>query len=143
MDLVAHATTLLDLYHLASALVIRMLEGSKHGVVARHVKAKTEYLSLMAQTVELESREKGLRAERMVYSEEVREALGNYMRELRDGRERLRERRKHAERVLWGYGVGREDGEKERIMKEIARVYGELQRELVEVNKDIERLKGK
>ena len=83
----------------------------------------------------------------MVYTEEVKSALGVYMANLRDGRERLNERRREAERVLWGYGVGRqeEDGRpsgKEKTMKEIARVYGELAKELSEVGKDVERLKG-
>ena len=64
------------------------------------------------------------------------------MRELRGGRERLRERGKLRERDLWGYGVGREDGGKERVMREIARVFGELKQEVEEVRRDVERLRG-
>jgi len=48
--------------------------------------------------------------------------------------------------VLWGYGVGRKgEGEssKEKVMKEVARVYGELVREIGEVGRDVERLKGR
>lgn len=65
------------------------------------------------------------------------------MRELRGGRERLRERAKVKERELWGYGVGREDGGgKEKIMREIARVWGELRGEMEDVKRDVERLMG-
>lgn len=64
------------------------------------------------------------------------------MRELRGGRERLKERVKLKERDLWGYGVGREDGGKERVMREIARVFGELCGEIEEVKRDVERLRG-
>lgn len=63
------------------------------------------------------------------------------MRELRGGRERLKERGKLKERDLWGYGVGREDERKERQMREIARVYGELRGELEEVKRDVQRLR--
>ena len=141
--LVGKTTTLLGIYHLAISLIIRILEQSKHGAVARHVKTKAEFLNITARTVELETKEKAVRGNKVVYTDEVNEALGNYMRNLRDGRERLRERKGDAERVLWGYGVGREEGEKEKVMREIARVYGELRRELREVGKDVERLQGR
>ena len=139
-------TTLLGLYHLATTLVILILEQSVHGSVARNVKAHAELLSLAAQSLNLQVKEKALRGEKMVYTEPVKSALQEYVRNLRDGRERLRERRKGAERVLWGYGVGRtEDGgsEKEKVRSEIARVYGEMVKEVREVGRDVERLKGR
>jgi hypothetical protein len=128
-------------------LIIQILEQNKHGSIARHIKTKTEYLSLSAQQIALEVKEKKVRGERMVYTDEVKGALGSYMDNLRSGRERLSERRREAERVLWGYGVGRqeEDGGtagKEKMMREIARVYGELAKEVGEVGRDVERLKG-
>jgi len=55
----------------------------------------------------------------------------------------LRERKDTAERILWGYGVGREDRDKEKVMREIARVYKELQKEIAEVTRDVERLRGR
>ena len=85
----------------------------------------------------------------MLYTDEVRNALENYVRELRMGRERGRERRAQAERTLWGYGVGRkegesgEGGEKEKVLRECARVYGELMREVESVGRDVERLRGR
>jgi hypothetical protein len=145
--LVSKTTTLLGLYHLATTLVILILEQSVHGSVSRNVKAHAELLSLTAQSLNLQVKEKALRGEKMVYTEPVKSALHEYVRNLRDGRERLRERRKEAERVLWGYGVGRteEEGgvEKERVMREIARVYGEMVKEVREVGRDVERLKGR
>lgn len=92
-------------------------------------------------------KEKAIRGEKLVYTDQVKDALQEYVRNLRDGRERLRERRNEAERVLWGYGVGRTEeeggGEKEKVMREIARVYGELVKEVAEVGRDVERLKGR
>ncbi|KAK0118462.1 hypothetical protein ONS95_012747 [Cadophora gregata] len=143
-DLVSHTTTLLTLHHLATALVIRTLEQSTHGSLSRYIKARSEYLSLKAAQVLYEARAKRDRGERVVYTEEVRSALENYVGELRGGRERGRERRAQAERTLWGYGIGREDGEeKERILREIARVYGELSKEVEEVGRDVQRLRGR
>ena len=104
-------------------------------------------MALKAKEVRVEAAEKRAKAEKMLYSEEVEEALQNYMAHLRDAGMRLEERRRGAERVLWGYGVGREEGEearkKERTMREIARVYAEMVREVGEVRRDVERLKGR
>lgn len=76
-------------------------------------------------------------------------ALGVYAEHLRDGRSRLAQREKEAQRELGRYGVGRredEDGDragKEKVMREVARVYGEMGKEVEEVRRDLERLKGK
>jgi hypothetical protein len=141
--LVAQTTHVLSLYHFAMTLTIQTLEQVKHGSISRASRVRSEYLSLQAQVLSLEVKEKELRGERMVYTEQVKSALGNYMESLRDGMERLGERERDARRVLLGYGVGREDDTKERTMREIARVYGELVREVGEVGRDVERLKGK
>lgn len=79
----------------------------------------------------------------MVYTEEVTHALENYSRELRVGKERLKERRREAEGKLWGYGIGRDSGDKEKVLKECARVYGELGRELRGVERDVQKLTGR
>ncbi|PVH83793.1 hypothetical protein DL98DRAFT_569518 [Cadophora sp. DSE1049] len=146
-NLVSHTTTLLTLHHLATALLIRTLEQSTHGSLSRYIKARSEYLSLKATQVLYEARGKREKGERVVYTDEVRGALENYVRELRGGRERGRERRAQAERVLWGYGIGRKEGEggeeKEKVLRECARVYGELMREVESVGRDVERLRGR
>ncbi|TAQ89148.1 hypothetical protein B7494_g2558 [Chlorociboria aeruginascens] len=142
-SLVSTSITLLSSYQEAIVLVIRTLEQNKHGALARNAKATGEFLALKAKEMEAEARERKGRVEKMVYSEEVKGALANYRDVLRDGRERLNERRKGAERTLWGYGVGRPEGEKEKVMNEIARVYGELNREVGDVRRDVEKLRGR
>jgi hypothetical protein len=135
----------LGITHLATVLIIQILEQNKHGAVARHVKSKAEWLGLSARQLALEAKDKGARAERAVYTDGVRDALENYVRNLRNARDRLGEREREAKKLLWGYGVGREDGdsEKEKVMREIAKVYGELVREVREVGRDVAKLKGK
>lgn len=142
--LVGKTTTVLGVYHVAITQVIRILEQNKHGSISRFYRTKSEYLEMSAKQLELEIKEKAVKGEKMVYTEEVKNALENYVRNLRDGTERLRERRKDAEKILWGYGIGRDDGkgDKERRMREIARVYGELVKEVGEVGRDVERLRG-
>ncbi|KAH8599336.1 hypothetical protein B0O99DRAFT_649922 [Bisporella sp. PMI_857] len=136
--LVSKTTTLLSIYHLATTLIIRILEQTKHGSIARHIKTKAEFLNLSAKQTDLEVQEKAIRGEKLVYTPEAVDALQNYMRNLRDGQDRLRERERDAKKVLWGYGVGRDDGgEKQRIMREISRVYGDLVKEVREVGKDV------
>jgi hypothetical protein len=144
--LTAQIIAVLREYQTATTLSIQILETSKHGSLSleRHYQTKITYLSHLLERVRLEADEKRVKGERMVYSEEVRRALGEYVRHLGDGRLRLKERREGAERVLWGYGVGREDGEgKERVMREVARVYGGLVREVGEVGRDVEKLRGR
>ncbi|KUJ13198.1 uncharacterized protein LY89DRAFT_737178 [Mollisia scopiformis] len=145
LELVSNTTTLLSLHHLSHNLLILHLEQTKHGLLSRHLQARSSYLSLLAQQVALQVREKAVKGERVVYSEEVRGALEVYVRHLRDARERLREKRGDAERVLWGYGVGRgEEGkEKERVMRSVTDKYAELSRELKDVGRDVERLRGR
>ncbi len=73
-----------------------------------------------------------------------------YGENLRDQRARLVMRRRDAERVLAGYGVAQEEDEdededrkmRERTMKEIARVWGEMENQLEGVRRDIGRLSG-
>ncbi|KAI9643135.1 hypothetical protein NHQ30_008870 [Ciborinia camelliae] len=133
---------LLKLYHHATILIIQILERSKHGPLTRHTITKISHLSLQSRTLSHELQLKYLQGEKIIYDERTVEALQNYMRELRGGRERLKERAKVKERDLWGYGVGREDGGKEKIMREIARVFAELSIEVDEVKKDVQRLRG-
>ncbi|KAL5323966.1 hypothetical protein ACEPPN_008508 [Leptodophora sp. 'Broadleaf-Isolate-01'] len=128
-------------------LTIRTLEQTTHGSLSRHLKARSEYLALKAAQVLYEAKSKREKGEKVVYTDEVQGALENYVRELRSGRERGRERKREAERVLWGYGVGRREGEggeeKEKVLREVARVYGELVREVEEVGRDVKKLRGR
>ena len=91
----------------------------------------------------MKGKEKGARGDAVVYTNQVKGALEIYMNELRGARERWGERGRDAKRVLWGYGVGREGDEgeaKERRMREVGRVYGELLQEVEGVRRDLVRL---
>lgn len=95
-------------------------------------------LSLSCSTTALEAEQKLRVAEGLVYGPEAVRALEVYREHLRDGRVRMESRKGGAERELGRYGVGRE---KERVMREVARVWGEMEGEMEEVRGDIERLR--
>jgi len=101
---------LLTQYHVLTKTIIHILEQSKHGLISRHTQCKTEFLTLRAKEVALKGKEKVERAEGMVYTEKVKDALAVYLNELRGARERWGERGREARRVLLGYGVGRRGG---------------------------------
>jgi hypothetical protein len=140
LALVPLAARVLEGYRAATELVIRILEQNKHGQLARSVRSKSELLCAEAKQEELNARIVLLTAWNTIYTPEVSSALRNYKEHLRDGRARLRQRQKDAERELERYGIGREG--KEKVMREIARVYGEMGRQIKEVRRDVERLKG-
>lgn len=139
------------------AVLIRCLE-SKHGNIARSLELRAAEVAVVARRQEGEvDRMLGVvRGE--VYTPEARRALEEYGRHLRDLRGRVREESGGLEAVLREYGVavGREDrdgGEKkvvemkrkgdenkERILREMARVYAKMRREGAEVEEEIERL---
>jgi hypothetical protein len=140
LALVPLTTRVLEAYRTATELAIRILEQNKLGQLARSTKSKSELLAAEAKQEELNAKIVYLTARNTIYTPEVSNALANYKEHLRDGRARLRQRQKDAEWELVRYGVGREG--KEKVMKEIARVYGEMGRQIREVKRDVERLKG-
>ncbi|CAG8953389.1 hypothetical protein HYFRA_00010137 [Hymenoscyphus fraxineus] len=148
-DLTTQTTLLLQCYQSAITLTIQLLETSKHGSLSleRHYQIKINYLTLEVEKVELAAREKAIKGEKLVYNPQVVDALVRYKENLRDARDRMTDRKKQAERVLWGYGIGRREDEggreKEKVMKEIAKVYGELNKEVRDVGRDVDRLRGK
>lgn len=141
LALLTLTTNLLSSLNSVTLQTITLLETTKHSFFFRHITSYSAYLSLLSQFVALELREKYYRGERMVYTDDVKRALGNYKQEVRMGRERLKERKREREKALRGYGVGTEEV-KEKQMKEIARVYGEMEREIEEVGRDVRRLNG-
>ena len=137
---------LLRLHAKATELVIQHLERTAHGSIARSSKARIEHLSLTAAQVSLNIRATYLNALGTFYSPEVLEALKTYVLHLKDGRSRLRQKGKDLKIELRGYGIGKEgngDARKEKVMRELARIYGELSQQLEDVRKDIERLRGR
>ncbi|ELR03591.1 hypothetical protein VC83_03823 [Pseudogymnoascus destructans] len=137
------AVKLLHLYTAQAATVIRILEQTTHGCLSRHSRAHAEMLSLSCATTAAEAESKSRIAADLVYGPEAVRALQVYREHLRDGKVRMESRKGGAERELGRYGVGREEGGKERIMREIARVWEEMEGEVEEVKGDIGRLRGR
>lgn len=130
---------LLDTYAASLTHLIRGLE-AKHGVVARSVDLKASQTALHAQhaQVKVESALHGARGE--IYTPQAQVALKNYASHLRDAKIRTEERVKGLTAELGEYGVGA-DGDKERKMREMARVYREMSRKMDDAKGDLERLR--
>lgn len=107
---------------------------------------------MLAEKAEKESELAVLGVRREVYTPEVRNALRECKEWLVGEQQGLREEIKRGEEVLGEYGVEvhiegegegeekRGDAEKEKVMREIARVYGQMEREVDVVRRDLERL---
>lgn len=145
----------------ALATLARALE-ARHGAPARSVELRAAEVALRARRDEA-SAEAALWAARAdVYSPDARAALAAYAAHLRDSRVRLAEgcRARVAELAEYGVVIPEGEGEgeegndgddgggggerevsaKERTMREMARVYGEMEREMEDIQRDLERL---
>ncbi|KAI0010076.1 hypothetical protein F4779DRAFT_327782 [Xylariaceae sp. FL0662B] len=162
-----HATHIL-IAHLARhaqalAQLVRTLE-AKHGPAARSTCLRAEQAALDARTLAVAAEALLWDARRDVYPPNAQRALHNYRRHLGDARLRLLERARAREAELADYGVdilrrgdgggdgggggssgkwkgkGEGDPGKERTMREMARVWSEMETRLAEVKGDLERL---
>lgn len=143
MALVPLATSLLARYDAGMTTCIRVLE-TRHGQVAREQTVRAELWGTEAKIMAVQAEVVRGKVREGLYTPEVCSALRAYADHLRDGRERLAQREREARRELARYGVG-QDGKdsgmsREKIMREVARVYGEMVKEVEEVRRDIERL---
>ncbi|KAM0419016.1 hypothetical protein ACHAPT_012067 [Fusarium lateritium] len=146
-DLSAHRlrslTTLTSLLQAASqalGLLIRALE-AKHGVVARSLELRAAEVSLHARRYDADAAIAAFSVRRAVYTPEAIAALKNYGAHLRDAKNRGEERVRGLTIELGEYGVGVEGGEgKERMMREMSRVYREMARQMEDVRGDLDRL---
>lgn len=143
----AVATTAIDLlsrYAQATTHLIRALE-DKHGIAARSLEMRATEMALRARTVACDAKIALSRARKDVYGRPgVGEALTRYKEHLDLEEERLNEVIRRAEDKLEGYGVGVEGGEaREKAAREMAKVWGELGKEMESVKKDIDRLEQK
>ncbi|POS85681.1 hypothetical protein EPUL_002503 [Erysiphe pulchra] len=144
VELVGKVKMLLSLYHLASTLVILHLEQTVHGSMSRELKLRSEIVSLNAQKLAFEAKEKRYKGEKIFYSDDVKNAFYQYVRSLRKGRERLEERKSLAEKTISAYRFsGSSKPDEAKIMRSIADKYAELQREVIRVSRDVEKLKNK
>jgi hypothetical protein len=154
----AATTALLSLLAIRAqtlGLLVRALE-AKHGVVARSLEGQAAEAGLAAQRQETEAQSALVAATRDTYTPEAVGALGNYARHLRDARIRVGESIRNLRTELAEYGVdaagddengdeagtgaGRVEPGKGRTMREMARVYREMGRQVDEVRADLERL---
>ncbi|KAL2687572.1 hypothetical protein Neosp_005133 [[Neocosmospora] mangrovei] len=136
----ATLTSLLQAASQALSILIRALE-AKHGVVARSLEIRAAEVSLHARRYDAEVAIAASSVRRAVYSPEAIAALKNYGAHLRDAKNRGEERVRGLTAELGEYGVGVEGGEgKERMMREMSRVYREMGRQMEDVRGDLDRL---
>lgn len=135
---------LLQKHTQALILLIRSLE-AKHGGVARSLEFRAADVSLEAQFGQVNAETALWNVRKDVYSPEVREALRNYANHLRDGQRRLAEaaRTTRAELVDYGIAIDGEAGDarKERAMREAARAYRDMSRQVEDAQRDLSRLR--
>ncbi|KAM7189421.1 hypothetical protein V8F20_010151 [Naviculisporaceae sp. PSN 640] len=156
-------TTFLSDNAVTLSRLLRSLE-SKHGPIARSLEFRATEMALNAQKQEQELQTTLWQARRDTYSPDITRALGNYIMHLRDSKGRLREGVRSLKAELAEYGVdvdardemgGEEDGgrsartrgrgrerdrKKEQTMREMARVYREMEHQIQEARADLERL---
>ncbi|KAK1774378.1 hypothetical protein QBC45DRAFT_361990 [Copromyces sp. CBS 386.78] len=136
------ARDLLSKYTVALSHLVKTLE-AKHGPVARSLEFKASETALLAAKAEKECEVVVLGVKKEVYTPEVRRALGSCREWLVGEQKRVGEEIERGSELLGLYGVMVGEGgdpEKERVMREIARVYGEMEREVHVVRRDLERL---
>ncbi|KAK3293740.1 uncharacterized protein B0H64DRAFT_364557 [Chaetomium fimeti] len=133
--------------------LLRALE-AKHGPIARSLEFRATEAALTAQRQEAEAEAALGAARRDTYTPEAARALASYASHLRDARGRLAEavHTRRGELEAYGVvevaaggegdtaGVGATRGGKEKVMREMARVYRDMGRQVEEVRSDLERL---
>jgi len=127
--------------------LLRSLE-AKHGPIARSLEFRATEASLTAQRQEAEAETALWLARRDTYTPEAARALANYASHLRDAKARLSEAIHSLKGELEAYGVDPDQGStgdgakggKEKVMREMARVYRDMNRQLEEVRRDLDRL---
>ncbi|KAL2265868.1 hypothetical protein VTJ83DRAFT_6968 [Remersonia thermophila] len=123
------------------AQLLRALE-AKHGAVARSLELRATESALTAQRQQAEADAALWQARRHIYTPEAVRALANYTSHLRDAKGRLAEAVNALQAELGVYGVGAADGgnNKEQVLRDLARVYRDMDRQVGEVQEDLKRL---
>ncbi|KAL2128077.1 hypothetical protein VTI74DRAFT_9756 [Chaetomium olivicolor] len=136
-------TSLLQEQTAVLSQLLRTLE-AKHGPIARSLEFRATETALAAQRQEAEAETALLLAKRETYTPEAAQALTNYANHLRDAKGRLTETIHTLKAELEAYGVGVDDGTgrgKDKVMREMARVYSDMGRQMEDVRGDLERLR--
>ncbi|KAL4752851.1 hypothetical protein BDW72DRAFT_211196 [Aspergillus terricola var. indicus] len=126
---------------------VTLLERTKHGAMARAMRAKAEHLAAVAHGVEGKLRVMRLDALAAIHTPEVNAALFHYCQHLRDTRGRLEERKRLALNELKAYedvdsSTNRGPAKLEPIVG-IARQSGLLIRQIEDVKSEIQRLQSR
>ncbi|KAI8625114.1 hypothetical protein F5Y19DRAFT_467345 [Xylariaceae sp. FL1651] len=133
----------------AITLLLHALE-AKHGSAARSSELRAENASYQAREWSLAAEALLWETRQLAYPPQSRTALANYRQHLRDAGRRLEDGARVREIELADYGVstmrGRErsrtaDENKERTMREMARVWREMETRLHEIQGDLNRLR--
>ncbi|GES61794.1 zf-CSL-domain-containing protein [Aspergillus terreus] len=122
---------------------VTLLERAKHGALARATKAKAEHLAMVAQGVEGKLSVMQLEISNTIHTPEVTAALGRYREHLQNVRARLEERRVKAQEELDAYAAADSDASRHvgsGPVREIARRYGALLKEMEDVRMEIQTL---
>ncbi|KAI2602493.1 hypothetical protein GGR54DRAFT_500355 [Hypoxylon sp. NC1633] len=131
-------TTHLSQHARALSHLVRVLE-AKHGAAARSAELRAADVSLAAQEWAVAAEALLWDTWRAVYPPEARRALVSYRRHLGSARMRLADAVRVREAELGDYGVEGDVG-KERAMREMARVWRDMEARLREVRVDLDRL---
>jgi hypothetical protein len=118
--------------------LIRHLEQRKYGAESRHLIARAQFLSTIAQGLEGKTKTLYLEEKRDLYSPQLRQKLVVQAEKLRQEDRDMELRRLNLEAALAEYeDVGGE------IMRALGNRYGEIEERLKEVKKDVETLEAK
>lgn len=112
---------------------------AKHGPVADSLDLRAQEITLKAQRAEAEAGSSLETLHKEMFSPEAVSALANYGAHLRDAKIRGAERVRNLQRELDDYGVGGR-GDKEMVMREMAKAHEEIGRQVDEVTRDLKRL---
>jgi len=133
ISLANETASLLALHQKAYTIIIRILEQTIHGSVARGTRAHAEYLVQMTQGLEQKLRIIEMQTLQQIYTPEVNHALRAKEQELEKEQSALRRDIHELESILQRYeGI--------KGMKELANSYEEVRRETAKVQADIDRL---
>lgn len=136
ISLANETASLLSLHQKAYTIIIRTLEQTIHGSVARGTRAHAEYLAQMTQGLEQKLRIVEIQTLQQIYTPEMNDALRTKEQELEKEQTALRRQIRELESDLQAY-------ERVKGMKELANTYAEIQRETIKVQADIDRLRNK
>ncbi|KAG6018216.1 hypothetical protein E4U43_007057 [Claviceps pusilla] len=143
LEALGSLTKLLHSYTQTLTLLVRTLE-SKHGLASRRLELQALDVSQNSQLAEIDAKNTLNTISKDMYSPETITALTNYSSHLKDAQIRATEQLRGLQAELAEYGVGVEsDRDKEKKMREMAKAYRDMESQMEDVKKDLDRLEQK